>query len=164
MGQTISNTYKPSEILPKNFDGSIHRPRSLHGGGVMVAVRKGMIVVESHLEAGKEGEIVCAKISVEKSQPLYVCAYYRPNKDTVSALDSLELALTELQVDINKNPRAGLIVAGDFNAPGIDWENITVSANAPNKGMCQRLLNILGSFELTQFVKEPTRHKAILDL
>ena len=162
--KTLSSTYKPSEILPKNFESSIHRPRSLHGGGVMVAVRKGIIVVDKPLQAGKDGEVVCAKISMENSQPLYVCAYYRPNKDTVSALDSLELALTELQTELDKDPRAGLIVAGDFNAPGIDWESLTVNSKAPNKGMCQRLLSMLGTYELTQFVQEPTRHKAILDL
>ena len=56
---------------------------------------------------------------MENLQPLYVCAYYRPNKDTVSALDSLELALTELQTELDKNPIAGLIVASDLNAPSV---------------------------------------------
>ena len=69
----------------------------------MVAVRKGIIVVDKPLQAGKDGEVVCAKISMENSQPLYDCAYYRPNKDTVSALDSLELALTELQTELDKS-------------------------------------------------------------
>ena len=30
--------------------------------------------------------------------------------------------------------------------------------------MCQRLIDLFGSFELTQIFDEPTRHKAILDL
>ena len=66
--------------------------------------------------------------------------------------------------ELNKNPRAGLIIAGDFNAPGINWNNLTVQPEAYNKGMCQRLIDLFGSFELTQLVHEPTRHKAILDL
>ena len=117
-----NNAYDPGEILPKNLNGTIHRPRTLHGGGVMVAFRKDLVAVEFPLSAGKEVEIVCAKVSIVNSPQLYICAYYRPNKDTVAALDNLELALDELQAEMDKNPRAGLIVAGDFNAPGINWK------------------------------------------
>ena len=84
----------------------------------MVAMRKDLVTVEYPLSAGKEGEIFCAKVSLENSQLLYVCAYYRPNKDTVAALDNLELALEEIQTELNKNPRAGLFIVGDFNATG----------------------------------------------
>ena len=60
-------------------------------------------------------------------------------------------------------PRS-LIVAGDFNAPGVDWETLTVKPEGPLKGMCARLIEILGSNSLQQLVHEPTRQKAILDL
>ena len=130
----------------------------------MVAIRKDIVATEVPLKAGINGEIVCAKVTLEKSPPLYICAFYRPPGDKVEALDNLELALDELQEEINKNPRAGLVIAGDFNAPGIDWEKKTVKQNSNLKGMCQRLLDILSSFELKQLVLEPTRLKSILDL
>ena len=95
--------------------GSIHRPRSMYGGGVMIAVKNHLVADEVPLNAGKNGEIVCAKISIEKSPPLYVCAYYRPPDDTTAAIDTLEQALDELQPRLDKNPRTCLIVAGDFN-------------------------------------------------
>ena len=91
-----------------------------------VAFRKDLVAVEFPLSAGKEGEIFCAKVPIVNSPPLYICAYYRPNKDTVAALDNLELALDELQAELNKNHRAGLIVAGDFNAPGINWKKLSL--------------------------------------
>ena len=56
--QKSKKTYKPSEILPTCLDGTIHRPRNLNGGGVMVAVRKGIVAVDLPLQAGKHGEIV----------------------------------------------------------------------------------------------------------
>ena len=70
----------------------------------MVAIRKNLVAVEYPLSAGKEGEIVCAKVSLEYSLPLYyyVCAYYRPNKDTVAVLDNLELAREEIQTELKK--------------------------------------------------------------
>ena len=87
-------------------------------------------------------------------------------QDTVFTQDSLELVLTELQTKLDKNPSAGLIIAVDFNAPGIDWENITVDSKGPT-GECAKdynVMNMLGTYELTQFVQKPTRHKAILVL
>ena len=73
-----NQTYTPAEVLPSSFDGSIHRPRNLNGGGVMVATRKGLIAEEVPLAAGKDGEIVCAKITLANSKPLFICACYRP--------------------------------------------------------------------------------------
>ena len=130
----------------------------------MVATRKGLIAEEVPLAAGKDGEIVCAKITLANSQPLFICAYYRPPHDTVSALDSLELALDELSAKCENNPRTCVIVAGDFNAPGIDWETCTIKPDGRNKGMCEKLLGTLDQFHLTQLVTAPTRNDATLDL
>ena len=162
--KSSKKAYDPSEILPKNYDGSIHRPRNLDGGGVMVIVRKGIVCEEISLKAGKHGEVVCAKISIAKSPPLYVCAYYRPPSDTENSLDSLNLALEELEEIVNKNPRTCVIIGGDFNAPGINWSDMTVKPYAYLKGMCHRLLNIISSFSLSQLQTEPTRQNAVLDL
>ena len=73
-------TFNPSEVLLKNYNGSIHRPRTLGGGGVMIATKEGLTAEEVPLTAGRDGEIVCAKITLtkSKSQPLYICAYFRP--------------------------------------------------------------------------------------
>ena len=53
------------------------------------------------------------------------------------------------------NPRTCTIVAGDFNAPGIDWESSTVKPDAPLKGMCERLLGLLNEHHFSQLVTEP---------
>ena len=73
-------------------------------------------------------------------------------------------ALEELQPRLDKNPRTCLIVAGDFNAPGIDWPQLAVKQEGPNKEMCNRLIDILATSQLKQLVEVPTRQKAILDL
>ena len=41
--KSSKKAYDPTEILRKNFDGSIHRSRNLNGGGVVVIVRKGIV-------------------------------------------------------------------------------------------------------------------------
>ena len=158
------DSYKPSEILPNILDGSIHRPRNLDGGGVMVATRKDMVAEQVPLQAGKNGEVVCAKITLANASPLYVCAYYRPPGDTEGALNNLEEAIEELQPIFQKNPRASLVIGGDFNAPGIDWNDLKILPDCPRKGMCGRLVDILGMGNLKQLVLQPTRLKSILDL
>ena len=92
----IDNTMNPSEFLPRHFDGSIYRNRNAHGGGVMLAMKKGIIAEEVELKASKSGEITCAKIHLAKANPLYVCAYYRPPSDATESLDNLESALEEI--------------------------------------------------------------------
>ena len=130
----------------------------------MVATHKDMVTEPVPLRAGKNGEVVCAKITLSKAPPLYVCAYYRPPGDTEGALDSLEEAIEELQPQLIKNPKASLVIGGDFNAPGIDWNNLTILPDCPRKGMCRRLVDILGLGNLKQLVLQPTRLKSILDL
>ena len=107
---------------------------------------------------------MCAKISLVKAPPLYVCAYYRPPGDTEEQLDSLEQAIEEIQNIIDKNPRASLVIGGDFNAPGISWEDVTVKQDGKLKGMCRRLISILALGHLKQIILEPTRLKSVLDL
>ena len=41
-------------------------------------------------------------MSLQKSAPLYVCAYYRPPNDTITALDSLQKDLDEVQLHLDK--------------------------------------------------------------
>ena len=116
----IDNTMNPSEFLPRHFNGSIHRNRNAHGGGVMLAMKKGIIAEEVELKASKSGEITCAKIHLAKANPLYVCAYYRPPSDATESLDNLESALEELHTITARNPKSGIIMAGDFNTRDID--------------------------------------------
>ena len=66
----IDSTINSSEFLPQNYNGS----------SVMVAVRNGIVVDEVTIEHLNK-EIVWARISIAKSSPLYVLAYYRPPGD-----------------------------------------------------------------------------------
>ena len=61
----------------------------------MVATRKDMVAEQVSLHAGKNGEVVCAKVTLSKASPLYVCAYYRLPFDTGCVLNSLEEAIEE---------------------------------------------------------------------
>ena len=58
------------------------------------------------------------------------------------------------------------VLGGDFNLPGIDWDNGVVNPKAANKSQCELLLPSLDTHALAQIHKEPTnvREENILDL
>ena len=86
------------------------------------------------LEASTSGEIACVRIAIAKSSPLYIVAYYRPPSDDTESIDSLQRAMEEL-ADITKNsPQSTIIVAGDFNARDIDWDNFAPTKDCKKKG------------------------------
>ena len=59
-----------------------------------------------------------------------------------------------------KNSNQTIVLGGDFNLPGIDWDN----PKAANKSQCELLLSSLNTHALAQIHKEPTREENILDL
>ena len=63
-----------------------------------------------------------------------------------------------------KNSNQTIVLGGDFNLPGIDWDNGVVNPKAANKSQCKLLLSSLDTHALAQIHKEPTREENILDL
>ena len=63
-----------------------------------------------------------------------------------------------------KNSNQTIVLGGDFNLPGIDWDNGVVNSKAANKSQCELLLSSLDTHALAQIHKEPTREENILDL
>ena len=160
----IDNTINAADFFPRNYQVAVRRDRSAQGGGVLIATKNGIVVDEVSLEASTCGEIACVRIAIAKSSPLYIVAYYRPPSDDTESLDSLQRAMGEL-ADITKNsPKSTIIVAGDFNARDIDWDDFAPTRDCKKKGLCNRLINILVEGELHQLQRECTREDAILDL
>ena len=58
-----------------------------------------------------------------------------------------------------------IVLGGDFNLPGIEWENNSIKSN-PQYGyqVNRELLNVIEEHALYQLVREPTRLDNILDL
>ena len=63
-----------------------------------------------------------------------------------------------------KNSNQTIVLGGDFNLPGIDWDNGVVNPKAANKSQCELLLSSLDTHALARIHKEPTREENILDL
>ena len=96
-------------------------------------------------------EILWAKVLISASKSLTLGCFYRP-PDKISTSEELQ------------NSNQTIVLGGDFNLPGIDWDNVVVNPKVANKSQCELLLSSLDTHALAQIHKEPTREENILDL
>ena len=94
---------------------------------------------------------------------IYIASYYRPPNDYTASHEALHESLSILYRTCKTPP--SVILAGDFNLPDINWENIC-STNAQTAAKHNKLIEIIGEFGLTNMVNEPIRLDSgnILDL
>ena len=154
-----------SEFLPKHYNGSIRKDRTINGGGVMIAIKSKYIVDEVEFIQSPKCEVVWAKIALANSSPMYIGSFYRPPNDTsTESLEALEQSMDHISNITKNNSKVSVVIGGDFNADGIDWETCVVSEKCSKKPICSKIIEIFDKFGLTQLQKTPTRDGAILDL
>ena len=61
-------------------------------------------------------------------------------------------------------PTAKIFLGGDFNSPGINWSDGTLSESYVSVSFRERLIAVTDEFHLEQLVLEPTRQYNTLDL
>ena len=102
-------------------------------------------------------EIVACKIEVS-SAPLIICAVYRPPNNDDVYLNEVCRVLLEI---ILNNPKSSIWIAGDFNLPNIDWDNLSVSGYNYSLQLCNIILDFVADSGLIQIVDSPTRENNI---
>ena len=158
-----------SEFLPPNFSSVGRKDRTLHGGGVMIACRKDLVANEISLKGiKKDCELTFIRVSAAKGDPpLYVGAYYRSQTDNTAniSLDGLQSAIEQVSALV-RNSKSTVILAGDFNCPGICWDTLSVKPGSAIPSVSSKLIDVTSnsSLPLTQLQEEPTRQNSILDL
>lgn len=73
----------------------------------------------------------------------------------------MEKAIKQVS-DLVGDSKATVVLAGDFNCPGIDWENRSPGSKVV--GISEKLIKITSEHGLEQQQKDPTKLDAILDL
>ena len=151
---TTSEIFPPEyQVLRKDRNSKARR------GGVFIAVRKHYdMTLLPDLETNCE--ILWAKVQISASKFLTLGCFYRPPDSKISTSEELAKSLDLMP----KNSNQTIVLGGDFNLPGIDWDNGVVNPKAANKSQCELLLSSLETHALAQIHKEPTREVNILDL
>ncbi|XP_053380040.1 uncharacterized protein LOC128548699 [Mercenaria mercenaria] len=152
------NAINSCEIFPENYN-FYRNDRMSRGGGVFIGVRKDLVSDEQvHLIT--ECEIEWAKVKMKGKKDLYLSSFYLPLRN-LNDLTQLDNSLEKLT---NSGKNKHIILGGDFNCPDIDWDNLQVTPNAPDKAVQQALIDISIKHGLTQVHNQPTRQESILDL
>ena len=133
------------------------RPNDPHGG-VFIASRKDL-TLQREPELETDCEIVWCKLSLPESKSMHLAAYYMPHTNDEGSMDQLEASLERIG-----NRGENILLAGDFNLPGWDWQNKQLKPACKYPYIHHRFGELLDDHNLTQIVDEPTRGKNTLDL
>ncbi|WAR06007.1 LORF2-like protein [Mya arenaria] len=148
---------KSSEVFPTHYR-AYRNDRGSLGGGVFVLIHEDL-VAEEKPELVTECELEWVKVKLKGRKDLLVASFYMPHRrmeDVNELRKSLEL--------LDKQKDKVTFLAGDFNCPDINWQNLTVEDGASDKAVQQAVLDLSVDFNLTQTHDEPTRENRMLDL
>ena len=76
-------------------------------------------------------------------------------------LDSLQTSLHDIK---SAYPTDKIFLGGDFNSPGINWSDSTLSESYVLISFREKLIEVIDEFYLEQLVLEPTRQYNTFDL
>jgi len=160
----LDNSILTSEVAPSDWGYTTYRlDRNSGGGGVMLLVKDDYISQEVPWTRNS-GEIIWVEVLLKNKQKLYISSFYRPPSRSAAQLELFEESLCDIAGRCKNNPNHTINIGGDFNARDVNWDSICVVSGSSQKDVNDMLLRILGDFNLTQTVREPTRHSSILDL
>ena len=129
------------------------------GGGVLIAVHKSINSIEVKIPS-ENAETVWAKLILTSQQNITIGACYRPNVSDKTTIPAMKRILDTM---LNKQHR-NIILAGDFNYPGWNWEDMELKPSCQHVNLHEDFKIFLNENGLVQEVKKPTRDANTLDL
>ena len=117
----LDTSVQDSEIIPKNFN-TYRKDKNRFGGGVPVLVKN--TLSSSLVDIDSPIEIIWVHLHAGSGSDIIIGSFYRPPHSTDSVLDDLLSSILTIK---QKFPHAQIILGGDFNSPGIDWEQGTLT-------------------------------------
>ena len=159
----IDKRIQSSEFLPEDYIGNIWKDRTAHGGGVVIATRRGLDIAGLEV-CGNTSESVWAKIMKDHPPIIAGCYYRRGTESSVLQVEEMEKVRSHTAETHNKGDNCTILLSSDFNVPDKDWEIPILNPGCHHKDMCDRLIEITSEHHLEQIQREPTRLNNILDL
>jgi endonuclease/exonuclease/phosphatase family metal-dependent hydrolase len=132
------------------------------GRGMAVYIRENMFSTAVELKSGEEGEAtVWCEVKLKDQDRLLIGIVYRSPNST----EEMNQQLTLVIKDIVNRKSSHLLMMGDFNYPGIDWDLEITEGSQDEENFLQQIKDCF----LWQHVKRPTHFRTmqkanILDL
>lgn len=143
-----------NELKIVGYDGFYCSRRNRKGGGLAIYVESSISnrvqVIES--DTGHEFNFVIIKLQIVY-KALYIGVFYLP--------PNLSWEETSVMCEIIRSLSGkDVLVMGDFNLPGIDWNSHNIPVNCIKSKESELFLDVMDDLFLYQHVHEPTRHGA----
>jgi hypothetical protein len=154
----LTSEHSTAEYFPSNLT-VYRRDREDGYGGVFIA-HSCTINSTRETELETDCELVVCSMNLKNGRKLFLFSFYRPNdlsKHTDEFIRSIQLVHLR-----NKDPI--IVIGGDFNLPGINWDDYVHMPSTPYPLSSQKFLDMLAEFSLEQLNKLPTRGNSILEL
>ena len=148
-----------SEFCPPNYQ-AFRNDRTTAGGGVLIMAHKSL-TVEEKPELVTNCEMNWVRVKLQNQRDLYAGVFYMPHRN-YSDCKELEKSLNKVTANSTKD--RDILLAGDFNCPGIDWKYNTVSPNADDRPIQESIVDITSNALLSQIHDQPTRYSNTIDL
>ena len=127
------------------------KDRNRHGGGCLLGVKANLNPTE--ILHNTLHEVVLVDLQINNVSLRVACAYRPPSQTADNNRDFINF------LNSNLDMCSSFVLVGDFNYPGIDWNNLHAN-NTPE----QLFLDFINANYLFQKITEPTRDSNILDL
>ena len=148
----------------QNYVGNIRKDSKSDSGGVLIAAKKHIDIVDFDI-VNNDTDSIWAKVIIKGHDPIIIGSYYRRDADSSpEQMANFESVLEKLGIYIQDNPKSTLMIGGDFNFPDINWDVPSVPPCSKRSSLSEKLLEITSDLGLEQMVKIPTRNNNILDL
>ena len=107
------------EFFPKNCT-FFRNDRNVNGGGVFATTTDRTIYYEIP-DLYTDRRMNWAGLHFSGSKPLYITSFYEFPNTTSQRQEVLASSYSKL-ITLHKRSSPNIIIGGDFNLPGIDWE------------------------------------------
>jgi hypothetical protein len=120
------------------------------GGGVLLATKKDFISDEvSNIHVDEISETIRAKIEIVGGNALYASSFYNAKTSNEQHLEWFDQSVRQTC----KVNNAAILIGGDFNLPGWDWENKILKPNTKHQKNHYNLTTTLEDTGLCQLRK-----------
>lgn len=148
----LDDTVSDAEVFPAGF--TVYRKdRHRHGGGVFLLISNRWTSHELVFENATES--VWCRVFFPRGTALVFGTFYRPP-------DNSETSICLLCDMLSMIPDS-VFLGGDFNLPDFNWSTGTTECIVKSR-VNTVFTEVLGTFGFNQYVQQPTRLNAILDL
>ncbi|XP_040072988.1 uncharacterized protein LOC115309328, partial [Ixodes scapularis] len=147
----LDDTVSDTEVFPPGF--TVYRKdRHRHGGGVFLLVSSWWRSCAVKFE--NDSESVWCRVRFPKGNTVVFGTIYRPpdgNETSISLLSDMSSVIPDT-----------VFLGGDFNLPDFSWLSGTTARSKSR--VYSMFTELIDTFGLIQYVMEPTRLTAVLDL